>query len=333
MTLKRNREGGEVLHADVRELSGDELRSLAALGPGDRLVVVGGAPCQPFSKAAYWTEKGDEAAYRRARARGEDVERPPPPTTVRPDGRRSLVDEFVRLVVDGNADGFLFENVPSILHPRNRPVIESFVAIMEKQGYKVNLVKASAAEHGVAQKRNRVFVLGSRVCAPREPAPTHSEETEVEEGSNLLPVVTTGDVLEPFAGAEFAEDGEEISGKWADHLREVPPGWNYKWHTEWADHPDPTFETETRFWNFLLKLSPELPSWTIPANPGTWTGPFHWDSRRLRTPELAALQAFPEGYEFEGPRRDRIRQIGNAVPPPLAKQMVAAVIDSFQDDR
>jgi DNA (cytosine-5)-methyltransferase 1 len=117
-----------------------------------------------------------------------------------------------------------------------------------------------------------------------------------------------------------------VEGRWAEHLRTVPPGWNYKAHTAWGGHPNPTFVTETRFWNFLLKLSPDLPSWTIPANPGPWTGPFHWDSRRLRTPELAALQGFPGGYVFCGTRRERVRQIGNAAPTQLSAVMTRAVV-------
>ena len=129
-----------------------------------------------------------------------------------------------------------------------------------------------------------------------------------------------------FAGDEYAEDGEQVAGRWATHFESIPPGSNYKFHTAWADHPDPTFLTETRFWNFLLKLHPDLPAWTIAANPGPWTGPFHWANRRLRTAELAALQGFPDGYVFVGGRRDRVRQIGNAVPPGLAAVMVRQVL-------
>ena len=90
---------------------------------------------------------------------------------------------------------------------------------------------------------------------------------------------------------------------------------NYKALTAWAGHPKPLFEAETRFWNFLLKLSPEMPSWTIASQPGPWTGPFHWENRRLTTDELAAIQGFPKGFQFFGSRRERVRQIGNAVPP------------------
>src|SRR5437660_1467679 len=72
LTLKANvRDGAQVLEADIVESTGKGLRKAAGLTPSDPLIVVGGAPCQPFSKAAYWTEAGDEAAYRRARASGE----------------------------------------------------------------------------------------------------------------------------------------------------------------------------------------------------------------------------------------------------------------------
>jgi DNA (cytosine-5)-methyltransferase 1 len=93
------------------------------------------------------------------------------------------------------------------------------------------------------------------------------------------------------------------------------------------------FEAETRFWTFLLKLSPSLPSWTIQANPGPWVGPFHWSSRRLRTVELAALQTFPRGYNFAGKRRDVVRQIGNAVPPLLAQRMIEPLLKALSGGR
>lgn len=337
LTLKRNSDvhGGEVIQADVMDIeavNGATLRRVASSTAAEKLIVVGGAPCQPFSKAAYWTEPGADAAYRRARARGHKVMRPPAPTSVRPDGRRSLVDDFLRLVLETQADGFVFENVPSILHPRNRPVVESLMRTMKHEGYEVTLIRANAAEFGVPQRRHRVFVLGSLHGGPVEPTPTHSVSLEASPEIDLLPAATAGEALAPYQGREFAEEGEAVEGKWADHLRAIPAGWNYKWHTEWAGHPNPTFEAETRFWNFLLKLSPDLPSWTVAAGPGPWTGPFHWDSRRLRTPELAALQGFPPGYDFEGSRRERVRQIGNAVPPHLAAAMIRSVQATFNEE-
>jgi DNA (cytosine-5)-methyltransferase 1 len=211
------------------------------------------------------------------------------------------------------------------LHPRNRRVVETLIAAAENAGFHTTLTRASALAFGVPQRRERVFLLGARRATPGVPSATHALSAESASGRLLRPV-TAGDALSPYSSKAFFEPGEEVEGRWAEHLKTVPPGWNYKAHTAWAGHPKPTFETETRYWNFLLKLSPDLPSWTIPANPGPWTGPFHWRSRRLRTPELAVLQSFPGDYRFAGNRRERVRQIGNAVPPPLAAAMIKEVV-------
>jgi DNA (cytosine-5)-methyltransferase 1 len=315
--------GGRVLEADILTVTGERLRDEAGLASDDPLIVVGGAPCQPFSKAAYWLDAGNDAAYRRARAAGKPVERPAPPTFVRPDARRTLVEEFWRLVDESKADAFVFENVRSITHPRHRPILDALIKAAEDAGYETTFFMANAVEHGVPQRRQRVFLLGSRFAAPVAPGPTHRDPHD--ESSDLPAFETAGPALAAFQDPKHFEPEEVVEGRWADHLREIPPGWNYKHHTAWAGHPNPTWDTETRFWNFLLKLSPDLPSWTINASPGPWVGPFHWESRRLRTPELAALQTFPPGYRFEGPRRERVRQIGNAVPPALACHVVAEV--------
>lgn len=330
-TLHQNAHNGHhVMSADVSDLSGTQLRQAAGLSKQDPLVIIGGAPCQPFSKAAYWTDPGDDARYRKARAKGQAALKPAPITSPKPDDRRSLVYEYWRLVRECDADGFLFENVPSILHPRNRQTFLDLRDAFEELGYKTIFDKVSAVEFGVPQRRTRVFLLGVKGHLPQMPAPTH---TVNEETFFLKKAVTAGDALKPFAADRFFEPEEVVAGRWADQLREIPPGWNYKALTEWAGHPKPVFEAERRFWNFLLKLSPDLPSWTIAASPGPWTGPFHWDSRRLRTVELAALQGFPRKFRFSGSRRDRVRQIGNAVPPPMAEKVVGALLQSLGSAR
>jgi DNA (cytosine-5)-methyltransferase 1 len=328
-TLRANPEHhhGVIVQADVETLSGAELRKQAGLSKRDPCLVVGGPPCQAFSKNAYWTDPGADAAFRRARAKGERAQRPGLPP-VRPDERRSLVDEFWRLVIEAEAAAFLFENVPSIDHPRFKVYLDRLIRAAKDAKYRVALVRANAVQYGVPQKRHRILVLGLRGENPKLPEPTHAESRE-QRNLFLRPPETAGPAIAPFAGDAFFEPEEVVKGRWADHLRQVPPGWNYKAHTAWGGHPDPTFETETRFWQFLLKLDPDLPSWTIAASPGPWTGPFHWDSRRLRTPELAALQGFPRAFRFIGNRRERVRQIGNAVPPLLGEKMAAPLVEAL----
>ena len=160
-----------------------------------------------------------------------------------------------------------------------------------------------------------------------EPQKTHGADDELSKKAGLLPFENVQDWIGKFEGPDFFEK-EELTTKGTFHsdLLDVPPGKNYIAITAAAGYPNPKFVAQKRFWSFLLKLHPELPSWTIAAQPGPWVGPFHWDSRRLRMPEVAALQTFPENYQFSGSRRYVQKQIGNAVPPLLGKSMVEFLI-------
>ena len=70
---------------------------------------------------------------------------------------------------------------------------------------------------------------------------------------------------------------------------------------------------------------------------GSWNGPFHWrrsekhPRRRLRTTEIAAIQDFPATYEISGSWRERVRQLGNAVPPGMASAMITPVVTSLEN--
>lgn len=331
-TLRANQQFHRTVveHRDICSLTGQQLRTMAGVGRTDPLVIIGGPPCQPFSKAAYWTDPGADARFRRSRGAGQTTPKPEPISVAKPDARRDLISEYLRLVVESRAEALLFENVPSILHPRNKKDFELFLNAVRGLGFFVSLFRANAANYGVAQNRERVFVLASRAAAPQMPKFTHSDDAiSADLFHETSPIVTAAEALAGLDESEYFEPEEVVSGRWEGALREIPPGWNYKALSAWAGHPNPKFEAETRFWNFLLKLHPDRPSWTIAASPGPWTGPFHWSSRRLRTAELAALQGFPRGYLFSGSRRERVRQIGNAVPPPLGRAMVTAVLQTF----
>ena len=344
LTLKRNAaEGHAVLQADLTEIKGKELLKAAGLRKADELIVVGGAPCQPFSKASNWVDEGLDHQWRKQRARGEASLRPPPPK-VRPDDRRTLVDEFSRLVIETDADGFVFENVAALLSKRNKPVLEKMRKELCDAGFKTLVVKHFASEFGVAQHRERVFVLGSRRGVLEAPRPTHWAKTPVD---GLLAPTPVKEVCKPFAAAKFFEPEEQVkpSATYFRHLNEIDPGWNYKQLTDWAgylERPGRAFEVspfvaERRYWNFLLVLDPDKPSWTIPAVYGSWNGPFHWKQsdkrprRRLRTSEIAAIQDFPATYEIAGSWRERVRQLGNAVPPTMAAAMITPVAASLRN--
>ena len=114
------------------------------------------------------------------------------------------------------------------------------------------------------------------------------------------------------------------------HLLElVPPGENYLFFTKERGHASPKFVWRSRYWSFLLKLSPHRPSWTIQANHSNNMGPFHWKNRYLRISEIKRLQTFDDHYEIAGDYRTQWKQVGNAVPPELARVIASAIREQF----
>ncbi len=312
-TLKMNElfESSEIIEGDLHQIESSVFSDILRKRDYDKFIVIGGAPCQPFSKAGYWVGNNTRRGIN--------------------DPRAALVDEYLRVVCDLHPDGFVFENVESLLHPTNRVIVDRFIEIITEHGYKYKIVRANALDYGVSQKRKRLFIIGTlgefQSDAPRK---THCAPEECER-TGLLPYVNVGEVIAGYDGPEYYEPEEETKGgTYHNDLCEVPPGMNYKALTAWYGYENPKFVADKRFWSFLLKLSPDMPSWTITAQPGPWVGPFHWDNRRLRVPEIAAIQTFPKGYKFYGSRRSVQKQIGNAVPALMGKVMIEFVKESLQ---
>jgi DNA (cytosine-5)-methyltransferase 1 len=178
------------------------------------------------------------------------------------------------------------------------------------------VIALNAADYGVPQSRERVFIIASRDGKQFNlPEPTHFDP-EKSQGEGL-PHLTAWDAIGDL-DVDIWSDDVKPSGKWADLLPTIPEGQNYLWHTNKMGGM-PLFGWRTRFWSFLLKLAKDKPSWTIQAQPGPATGPFHWKGRLLSVRELARLQTFPDDYRFAGDRRAAHMQIGNAVPPAIGE--------------
>lgn len=283
--------------ADVRNITGEFYSNVIKKNNPDKLIIVGGPPCQPFSKAGYWITNEKRKAF---------------------NDERNMVGEYLRIISEIRPDGFLLENVESILHPTNRPVVDFIENEIIKMGYHFKRILANAVEYGIPQKRKRVIYLASRNIIEGEPDKLSKEESS---RVNVL------DWIGRFDTADLIEDEESTTGKTYDYeLSEVPPGHNYIALSARDGYPNPKFVANKRYWNFLLKLHPLLPSWTIAAQPGPWVGPFHWNNRRLRANEVAAIQTFPMDYKFVGSRRTIQKQIGNAVPSILGQRFVEHLV-------
>lgn len=313
-TLEANKEffgDTKIVEGDLHTIDSSFFKDVIREKKPEKVVVIGGAPCQPFSKAGYWvgnkTRKGIN------------------------DPRATLVNEYLRVVTDILPDGFVFENVESLLHPTNKVIVDKFIEIITEAGYKYKIVHANALDYGVPQRRKRIFIIGTKGSFKSEaPTKTHCPAEECKR-TGLLPYESVGKFISDYSGDEFFEEHEVTKGgTYHNDLCEVPPGKNYKALTAWAGYPNPKFVADKRFWSFLLKLDPNEPSWTITAQPGPWVGPFHWSNRRLRIPEEAAIQTFPRGYVFVGNRNSQQKQVGNAVPCLMGKAMIEYLKESLQ---
>ena len=296
-------------HKDIKEMNSKDYSKIIINNNPEKLILVGGPPCQPFSKAGYWVTHKN-------RLGSEDP--------------RNMIGQYLRIVDELKPDGFLLENVESLLHPKNVQAVSKLKESIDKLGYNFIVYRANSLDFGVPQKRKRVFFIASKKPIQGEPIKTHGTEKERMLNSSLLPYERVIDWIGKFDTEKYFEPEELTVGKTYDQeLKQIPPGKNYFALTERDGHPNPKFEANKRFWSFLLKLHPNLPSWTIAAQPGPWVGPFHWNNRRLRVPEISALQTFPEDYHFVGSRRSVQKQIGNAVPSLLGQAIVKHLMNNI----
>lgn len=302
-TLRLNRKW-PVLEGDIHDIPSSTIMEWAGLAVGEADVLIGGPPCQPFSKSSYWIN-GDAPRL--------------------DDPRADTLTAYLRVLRDLRPRAFLLENVPGLTYKGKDEGFQHLVrgiALINKEcgtNYRVACKAINTAHYGVPQIRERVFLVGSRDGHDFAfPSPTHSApgNTDPLEG-RLDPYRTAWDAIGDLPELP-SEPSLTVGGKWGELLPSIPEGQNYLWHTNRSGGL-PLFGWRTRYWSFLLKLAKRLPSWTIQAQPGSAIGPFHWNNRRLSVREMCRLQTFPEGLRFECGRSDAQRQLGNAVPSLIAE--------------
>ena len=303
-SLKSNR-SWNVLHADAVETRSREILASAGLRRGEADVLIGGPPCQPFSMSGYW-----------ARGRALRLEDP----------RAVTLGAFMRIWKETVPKTVVFENVPGFIHPKANDALDfvtrtiSEINAEEGTVYEPRYRVLNAADFGVPQARRRFLLVASRDGQDfRFPDPTHHSEGSQTKSSSDTPVEqhrTAWDAIGDLADDMPAELA--VTGKWARLLPSIPEGENYLVHTNRGSGL-PLFGWRRRYWSFLLKLAKGRPAWTIQAEPGPATGPFHWRNRRLSVLELCRLQTIPDNLYFHGTDRSVRRQIGNAVPSLLAE--------------
>jgi DNA (cytosine-5)-methyltransferase 1 len=309
-TLRANRRW-EVIEKDIHATSSEEILSAGRLRPGEVDLMIGGPPCQPFSKSAYWVN-GDTRRLSDPRAR--------------------TLHEYMRCVEEIRPAVFVLENVYGISYSGK----EEGFTFLEREIGRINRRNGTrytfawkvinSSDYGVPQIRERFFLVAHRDGKKFDfPLPTHGESPD---GLfvPLHPVATAWDAIGDFTPP--ADEDLRVRGSWADLLPSIPEGENYLWHTP-RKGGLPLFAWRSRYWSFLLKLAKNKPSWTIQAQPGPAIGPFHWGNRLLSSQELSRIQTFPEDVRIVGNRGAVQRQLGNAVPSLITEILGREILRQF----
>lgn len=326
-----------VLANSIKDLTGADIRSRAGIQDRQIDVVFGGAPCQGFSMIG-----------RRALD----------------DPRNELVREFVRIVRELQPKYFVFENVKGMTVGKHVRFLEELAQTFTEEGYDVRLPwrVLDAADYGVPQHRERLFLMGARrgLTTPSYPAPTHAKIAK----EGLQAWITCREAIGDLPNAEqFMElqESDEVPAVWktestyarvlrgqqadaadlsyrrvSDFARLTSSARSS--HTaisrrRFAATVPGTVEPISRF----FRLSADGLSNTLRAGTDSSRGaftsprPIHYEHPRCITVrEMARLHGFPDWFRFHATKWHGARQIGNAVPPPLARAIAAQVAKALQ---
>lgn len=274
---------------DIRKFMGKDLGKID--------FIIGGPPCQTFS-----------AAGRRANG-----------VLGTADARGILFREYVRLLKNLSPQGFLFENVYGIIGAQNGKAWKEILQAFAEVGYKLFYRIVDAADYGVPQHRERLLIVGLKNGLFKFPRPTHGPDS-----LDQTSFYNAETALEGVISKE-SDEANRLGGRYANLLDAIPPGLNYSFYTEEMGHPNPIFAWRSKFSDFLYKADPNTPVRTIKASGGAYTGPLHWENRFFKLEEYKRLQTIPDDYQISGSKQIAVKQIGNAVPPQLARMMAIAI--------
>lgn len=313
-TFTNNHKNAKSFCGDITKVSSKDIYRLVGQKPID--VIIGGPPCQGFSLSG--------------------------PRNFN-DPRNSLYLSYIRLVKEIRPKIFLIENVPGIIKLFGGVVKNNIIKAFTDCGYTVQYKVLCASDFGVPQMRKRVFFVGTRKGFSFSYPKTNNVMITCGMAlSDLPPLPDNSDLglkkqdyyLKPqnYYQKEMRSNSKFVYNHITAHHSErvkkiislVPPGGNYKdlplslretahFHVAWTRFPEnkpaPTIDTGHRHH-------------------------FHYKYNRVPTVrECARIQSFPDCFVFEGTKTQQFRQVGNAVPPLLAKAVAIEIKKSLEDNK
>jgi len=264
---------------------------------GHVTAIIGGPPCQGFSIAG---------------------------KRIVDDVRNTLYKRFVSFVKCFSPDAFLMENVPNILSIGEGIVREQILKDFKDLGYQVTYKVLTASDYGVPQNRRRAVFVGLKDKEFVFPDATVSHKVTASEAISDLPdySVNNGDKYPIESGSSYQELMRKDSNTLNNHqvtqhnektiqiISMVPDGGNYK------DLPE-SLQGTRKVHIAWTRLNSAKPSFTIDTG---HRHHFHYSYNRIPTVrESARIQSFPDDFFFSHSRTSQYKQVGNAVPPLMAK--------------
>ncbi len=295
-TYRHNHRQSRTLCADMASLDPKDVERLLKTDTVD--VIIGGPPCQGFSVAG---------------------------KRIVDDERNRLYKGFVRMVGHFKPKAFVMENVPNILSIGGGVVKEAILTDFNELGYNVNFKVMLASNYGVPQNRRRAVFVGLRDSDTFDfPIPFDTPAVTSEEALSDLPEcsLAEGEAYPTTTRSAYQELMRDCSPGIYNHeitihnertkeiIAMVPDGGNYK------DLPEELQQTR-KVHIAWTRLNSKKPSFTIDCGHNHH---FHYQYNRVPTVrESARIQSFPDKFIFIGNKGSQLKQVGNAVPPLLAR--------------
>lgn len=312
-TYEKNNHNTYLL-CDICELTPEQLvDKFPLLKNNDEVMLVGCAPCQPFSllRREAFDENGNPIPHKSV----------------------NLLTEFGRFVKKIKPAHVMVENVPG-LKGKGSDVLDAFKNMLDKEGYKLAEDTIYARDYGVPQNRRRYVLIASRLFKPEIPNPTHGNKP------NLLPYKTVRQTIEKYPAIKAGEIHNTISNHRCANLSELllqrikATPHNGGSRTDWPDNLvlkcHKSFKGHTDVYGRMKwdEPSPTLTVKCFSLSNGRFGHPEQ--DRAISLREAAALQTFSDDYIFYGSVQEVGKQIGNAVPVLLAKFMGKYVLDNHK---